>query len=101
MSKKNILLNKTLLIPSVEIIAKFISFFIVIILAHFLSPSEYGTFNYVASLVLIISVLMDGGINSFIFNKSLKISNDWMRKLVWSYDAVLVMPEVKAATDYD
>lgn len=33
-----------------------------------------------------------------LFNRSLKDLHPWMEKLIWSYDAVLMIPEVTAAT---
>ena len=60
------------LIPLTELLAKGLAFIIIIILTRILSIEDYGLFNYIVSLVLLVSVLMDGGINNYIFNKSVK-----------------------------
>ncbi|WP_459897337.1 oligosaccharide flippase family protein [Desulfurobacterium crinifex] len=60
------------IIPLVELAARFFSFLTIFLLARLLSPDDFGLYNYIVSFVLIISVFMDGGINTFIFTKSLK-----------------------------
>ncbi len=66
------MLKQIPLIPITELFAKGLSFMIIIVLTRLLSVEEYGLFNYIISFVMLVSVLMDGGINNFIFNKSVK-----------------------------
>lgn len=66
------MLGKLPIIPFAELLAKGFSFIIMILLTRLLSIEEYGVFNYIVSLVLLMSVVMDGGINNFVFNKSLQ-----------------------------
>ncbi len=66
------MLSKIPIIPVIELLSKGFSFIIIILLTRILSIEEYGLYNYIVSLVLLISVLMDGGINNYVFNKSVK-----------------------------
>jgi hypothetical protein len=40
-------------------------------------------------------------IRKMLFDRKLKIEDKGLEKMVWSYDAILVMPQVTAATNYD
>ena len=40
-------------------------------------------------------------IRKMLFDRKLKIEDSGLKRMVWSYDAILVMPEVSAATNYD
>lgn len=64
--------HKSLVIPFVEIFAKTISLFNILLLVRVLNINDYANYSYIVAIVLWSSVLMDGGINSLIFNKSLK-----------------------------
>lgn len=68
----NLIKNKSFIIPFVEIFAKVISFCNVLLLVRILTIEEYADYSYIVAIVLWSSVLMDGGINSLIYNKSLK-----------------------------
>ena len=71
MSSNN-LNSKTSLVPFVEIFAKSISFANVLLLIRILSIEDYADYSYIVAIVMWSSVLMDGGINSLIYNKSLR-----------------------------
>jgi O-antigen/teichoic acid export membrane protein len=71
MRKYLISLDKVTLIPYFEIVAKLFSFITVIILVSILSIEDYGHYSFTISLVMMLSVIMDGGINNLIFNYSL------------------------------
>ncbi len=64
--------NKSLLIPFVEVFSKVISFLNILLLIRILPIDDYADYSYIVAIVLWASVLMDGGINSLIYNKSLK-----------------------------
>ena len=64
--------HKLFLIPFVELFSKAISFANVLLLMAILPIEEYADYSYIIAIVLWASVLMDGGINSLIYNKSLK-----------------------------
>ncbi len=83
-------------IPIAELMAKGLAFFIIIITTRVLSVEEYGVFNYVVSLVMLISVLMDGGVNNYIFYKSVKneldeINDYFNSRIVLSLFIILVL----------
>ncbi|NNF35073.1 MAG: hypothetical protein HKN68_13245 [Saprospiraceae bacterium] len=40
-------------------------------------------------------------IRKMLFDRKLKIKDQGLERLIWSYDAILVMPQVTAATNYD
>ena len=84
------------LIPLTELLAKGLSFIIIIILTRVLSIEEYGLFNYIVSLVMLLSVLMDGGINNYIFNKSVKnelneINDYFNSRIVLSFFIICIL----------
>ncbi len=90
------MLNKLPLIPLTELLAKALAFLIVILLTRILSVEEYGLFNYIVSLVMMVSVLMDGGINNYIFNKSVKnelseISDYFNSRIVLSLIIIVIL----------
>jgi len=64
--------NKSLIIPFVEVFSKAISFFNILFLIRILRIQDYADYSYIVAIVLWSSVLMDGGINSLIYNRSLK-----------------------------
>lgn len=64
--------NKSLIIPFVEVFSKVISFVNILLLVRILPVKDYADYSYIVALVLLSSVLMDGGINSLIYNRSLK-----------------------------
>lgn len=64
--------NKSLMIPFVEVFSKVISFINILLLVRILPIKDYADYSYIVAIVLWSSVLMDGGINSLIYNKSLK-----------------------------
>ena len=47
------------------------------------------------------SILDMRPLRKLIFDRKLKIDDPGLEKMIWSYDAILVMPEVSAATNYD
>lgn len=59
-------------VPIFEFGAKGFSLLLMLILANYMSSEDFGVYNYVVSLVLMVSVFMDAGINNFVFNKSLQ-----------------------------
>jgi O-antigen/teichoic acid export membrane protein len=67
---------KSYFIPSTEIIAKLFAFINSLIIIRILSPHDFGVYNYIISFGLVLSVLMDGGLNYFAFNSSIKEDND-------------------------
>ncbi|WP_340155573.1 oligosaccharide flippase family protein [uncultured Winogradskyella sp.] len=64
--------NKLLIIPFVEVFSKAVSFLNVLLLVRILPIQDYADYSYIVAIVLWSSVLMDGGINSLIYNRSLK-----------------------------
>ena len=72
MKKFKIINNKHNLIPFAEVFSKIISFINIILLMKVLLITEYADYSYIVAIVLWASVLMDGGINNLVFNKSLK-----------------------------
>ena len=90
------MLTKLPIIPIAELFAKGLAFFIIIIMTRILSVEEYGVLNYVVSLVMLVSVLMDGGINNYIFNKSVKneleeINDYFNSRIVLSFLIILTL----------
>jgi len=69
---KNKLLNTRNLIPFAEIFSKMIALVNMYLLIHMLHVSDFADYSYIIAIVLWSSVLMDGGINNLVFNKSLK-----------------------------
>lgn len=67
-----IMVNKSLIIPFVEVFSKVISFLNILLFVRILSIQDYADYSYIVAIVLWSSVLMDGGINSLIYNNSLK-----------------------------
>lgn len=63
--------NKTI-IPFAEVFSKIISFINILLLMKVILITEYADYSYIVAIVLWASVLMDGGINNLVFNKSLK-----------------------------
>lgn len=66
------LINIQILIPFAEIFSKLISLVNIYLLMEVLLLSDYADYSYIIAIVLWASVLMDGGINNLVFNKSLK-----------------------------
>ena len=66
---------KAYLIPSIEVAAKLFAFANSLIIIRLLNPYEFGIYNYVLSFGLLISVFMDGGMNYYAFNSSIKNEN--------------------------
>lgn len=63
---------KSYIIPFVEIGAKLLSIVAIFIITRLLSQEEFGEFNYINSIVLIFSILLDLGINSKAYTLSLQ-----------------------------
>ncbi len=76
---KKTLNNKA--IPFVELFAKVISFANILLFTSILPIKEYANYSYIIAIVLWASVLMDGGINSLIYNKSLKNEKEGINEL--------------------
>jgi len=70
--KELFLQHKKTLVPFIELFSKFISFINILLLIKILPIEQIGDYSYIIAIVLWASVLMDGGINSLIYNKSLK-----------------------------
>ncbi len=64
--------NKSLIIPFIELLSKVISFLNILLLVRILPVQDYADYSYIVAIVMWSSVLMDGGINSLIYNKSLQ-----------------------------
>ncbi|WP_157757657.1 oligosaccharide flippase family protein [Pseudalgibacter alginicilyticus] len=64
--------NKSLIIPFVEVLSKAISFLNILLFIRILNIEDYADYSYLVAIVLWSSVVMDGGINTLIYNKSLK-----------------------------
>ncbi|MFK5889558.1 MAG: oligosaccharide flippase family protein [Flavobacteriaceae bacterium] len=64
--------NKSLLVPFAEVLSKVISFVNILLFVRILSVQDYADYSYIVAIVMWSSVLMDGGINNLIYNKSLK-----------------------------
>lgn len=60
------------LIPLTEAAGKGLAFLIILLLTRLLPIEDYGTFNYILSIVLWMSVFMDGGLNTLVFTKSVQ-----------------------------
>ena len=60
------------LIPLAEAAGKGLALLIILLLTRLLSIEDYGTFNYVLSVVVWMSVFMDGGLNTLVFTKSVQ-----------------------------
>lgn len=78
---KRMKLNKSLLVPFVEVFAKAISFANVLLLIRILNINDYADYSYIVAIVMWSSVLMDGGINSLIYNNSLRKDNSGIIRL--------------------
>lgn len=72
---------KKIVIPASELVAKGVTFLIILLLANQLSTDEFGSYNYIVSIVMIISVFLDAGINNYAFDKSLKNETRELSKL--------------------
>jgi len=64
--------NKAIIVPFVEVFSKVISFCNVLLMVRILSIQEYADYSYIVAIVIWASVLMDGGINSLIYNKGIQ-----------------------------
>jgi len=69
---KNNILNINNLIPFAEIFSKLISLVNIYLMMQVLLLTDFADYSYIIAVVLWASVLMDGGINNLVFNKSLK-----------------------------
>lgn len=74
-------LNKSYLVPFVEVLSKGISFINVLLLIRIFSMEDYAEYSYILAIVLWTSVLMDGGITNLIYTKSLNNDNRNMNTL--------------------
>lgn len=72
MKLNNKIFNKQNLIPFAEVFSKIVSLINILLLMKVLLISEFADYSYIIAIVLWASVLMDGGINNLVFNKSLK-----------------------------
>ncbi|MCB0430213.1 MAG: oligosaccharide flippase family protein [Flavobacteriales bacterium] len=68
-------------IPVLEVTGRMMAFLSVILVTRILSVEDYGRYSYVLSIVLLVSVVMDGGINSLAFNNSLRNQLDELPSL--------------------
>lgn len=84
------MLNKILTIPILELLAKVIAFIAIIAMTHILPISEMGTYSLIVTMVMIVSVFMDGGINNKIYSAILQgrkgdLSEYYAQKIIFSF----------------
>ena len=70
-----------LVVPISELVAKGFTFIIILLLANELTAEEFGSYNYIVSIVMILSVFLDAGINNYAFDRSLKNDTKELSKL--------------------
>lgn len=75
---------KSYIIPFVEIAAKSLSVVSIFILTRLLSQEDFGEFNYINSIVLVFSVLLDLGINSKAYTLSLLNKKNELTRLYYT-----------------
>ncbi|MDG5491104.1 oligosaccharide flippase family protein [Psychroserpens sp. SPM9] len=68
-------------IPIVEIFSKAISFVNILLLIRVVNIYEYADYSYALAIVLWTSILMDGGINNYIYNKCLNREKEGINQL--------------------
>ncbi len=76
------LIKETALYAFGEIIPKIISFILLPVYTHYLSPSDYGILSYTNSVVTFLFILSSLSLNSFLLRSYFEKNNETERKLL-------------------